>query len=297
MRLLLTGASGFIGKEILTKAGNTIQVVTLGRKQNASICCNLAFQVPNLPLIDMVIHAAGKAHIIPGNTIEKEDFYNVNVEGTQNLLKGLQHVTTLKTFIFLSSVSVYGLTEGTLVNEHSPLLATDSYGRSKIAAEKLIIDWCMAKGIDYYILRLPLVAGKNPPGNLGTMVKGLITGTYFSIGKAGAKKSIVLASDIATLILSIKGKSGIYNLTDGYHPSFRELEIYISSFYKKKKPFIISVILARCMAFIGDFLGSRSPINSLKLKKIQSTLTFDDSNARQLLQWNPTPVLKGWEPA
>lgn len=297
MKLLITGASGFIGKEIISKLCGKMEIITLGRKTNADLGCNLSTDIPVIPFVDIVIHAAGKAHTVPGNLIEKEDFFKVNVEGTQNLLKGLENNKTLKKFIFLSSVSVYGLTAGTLINEQAPLLATDSYGQSKIAAEQLIVNWCTAKNIDYYILRLPLVAGKNAPGNLGAMIKGITTGKYFSIGKARAKKSIVLASDIAALMVSISGKSGIYNLTDGYHPSFGELEIYIAQFFKKKIPFTISNNFAQALAFAGDFLGRRAPINSSKLKKITSTLTFDDSKARHLLQWKPTSVLKGWEPA
>lgn len=297
MKLLLTGASGFIGKEIMRKLIGTMEIVTLGRKTNAHICCNLGNDIPAIPFVDIVIHAAGKAHTVPGNQTEKEDFFKSNVEGTQNLLKGLENIKTLKKFIFLSSVSVYGLTAGTLINEQAPLLATDSYGRSKIVAEQLIENWCVAKNIDYYILRLPLVAGKNAPGNLGAMVKGITTGKYFSIGKARAKKSIVLAGDIGALLVSLNGKSGIYNLTDGQHPSFGELEIYIAQFFKKKIPFTISNNFAQALAFAGDFLGRRAPINSSKLRKITSTLTFDDSKATQFLQWKPTSVLKGWKPA
>ncbi|MBC7915293.1 MAG: hypothetical protein H7Y07_14350 [Pyrinomonadaceae bacterium] len=46
---------------------------------------------------------------------------------------------------------------------------------------------------------------------------------------------------------------------------------------------------------MGDILGKRAPINSVKLKKITSDLTFDDSKAREILGWNPTPVLKGFK--
>ena len=58
-----------------------------------------------------------------------------------------------------------------------------------------------------------------------------------------------------------------------------------------KKYFNLPVFAARFLGKIGDLLGNRAPINSLKVKKIISDLTFDDSNARRSLNWKPEPVL------
>ncbi|MEO7769067.1 MAG: NAD-dependent epimerase/dehydratase family protein, partial [Ferruginibacter sp.] len=259
------------------------------------VVCDLSRQVPVIPSIDMVVHAAGKAHVVPKNEEEKKDFSTVNVQGTRNLLTALEHIQSLKKFVFISSVSVYGLINGIDIREDAPLLAKDAYGLSKIEAEKLVANWCKERNIDYYILRLPLIAGKDAPGNLGAMVKGIHSGRYFSIGKATAKKSMVLASDLAKFIETIHGPSGLYNLTDGFHPSFNELEQTIAAFYKKKKPASLPMAAARLLGFAGDMLGEKFPVNSGKLKKITSTLTFDDSKARAFLQWHSNEVLKAWK--
>ncbi len=290
--ILITGATGFLGQVILNNL-NLLQVpsVSLGQSAENEIQCNLANEIPEIPEVDMVIHAAGKAHSIPKTDEEKADFFKVNVQGTENLLAGLDNNSSLKKFVFISSVAVYGITGGTEIDENNPLNATDAYGKSKIEAEQLIINWCKAKNIEYYILRLPLIAGANPPGNLGAMLKALKKGFYFSIGKADVKKSIVLASDVAALIPKLNGKSGIYNLTDGYHPTFDELEKELAKTLNIKNPLKIPQTMATLIAKIGDFMGSKSPINSQKLKKIQSTLTFSDKKAREELGWNPSPVL------
>ena len=222
---------------------------------------------------------------------EKADFFKVNVQGTENLLAGLENKSSLKKFIFISSVAVYGIMEGTEIDENSPLNATDAYGKSKIEAEQIIQHWCKAQNIEYYILRLPLIAGPKPSGNLGAMIKALKKGFYFSIGEADVKKSMVLANDVAELIPSLNGKAGIYNLTDGYHPTFDELEKGLAKALNIKNPLKIPQMVATLIAKIGDKLGSKSPINSQKLKKIQSTLTFSDKKARAELGWNPSPVL------
>ena len=295
MKILLTGASGFLGKTILTAFNKSTEIITLGRSRDAIINCDLSDQIPILPIVEIVIHAAGKAHVVPKNEEERMDFDKVNVQGTHNLLMALEKNLSLKKIVFISSVAVYGLIKGKDIKEDAPLNATDAYGNSKIAAEKLIVDWCVARDIDYYILRLPLIAGKNAPGNLGAMVKGIKSGKYFSIGKAIATKSIVLDKDIAEFVKTIKGPSGIYNLTDGYNPSFNELENKIAKFYNKRNPTSFPFFAIKLVAVAGDVIGSKFPLNSNKLNKITSTLTFNDSSARAALHWAPQEVLKGWE--
>ena len=176
-----------------------------------------------------------------------------------------------------------------------PLLAKDAYGKSKIEAEQIVKNWCNEHNIIYTILRLPLVVGDNPPGNLGSMIKGIQKGYYFNIAGGGAKKSMVLASDIASFILKAAEKGGTYNLTDGHHPSFNILSKHIAILMGKSfvpnLPKFFAIILAK----IGDLLGNKFPINSLKLTKITSTLTFDDSKARATFGWDPSPVVQGFK--
>ena len=126
------------------------------------------------------------------------------------------------------------------------------------------------------------------------MFKSLQKGYYFNIAKGKAKKSMVLASDVAKYILKAAKIGGIYNLTDGYHPSFYELSNHISIQLGKKAPKNLPYWFAKVLALVGDLLGKNAPINSVKLNKITSNLTFDDSKARDAFGWNPTPVLLGF---
>ncbi len=291
MKILLSGASGFLGKEMLSSWNDHHEVITLGRSSSLMITCDLSTTIPDLPPVDMVVHAAGKAHIVPKTDEEKNDFFNVNVLGTINLLEALKQNQLLKKFVYISSVSVYGLSHGNNINENAPLLARDPYGKSKIEAEKLISEWCIKRRVEYYILRLPLIAGKNPPGNLGAMIKGIKSRRYLSIGKATARKSVVWAEDVAKLIPSLSGHSGIFNLTDGYHPCFKEIENVIARAFHKKNPLAIHMFLANIIGLAGNLLGKKSPVNSDKIKKITASLTFDDTKARKLLYWQPTNVI------
>jgi len=103
---------------------------------------------------------------------------------------------------------------------------------------------------------------------------------------------MVLATDVGRFIALIGTTGGIYNLTDGIHPNFKELSTAISVNKNKKKPFNLPLSLAKILGYIGDLLGSRSPINSSKVNKITSTLTFDDSKATAMANWKPQSVLE-----
>jgi nucleoside-diphosphate-sugar epimerase len=283
MKILLTGATGFLGKIIFDNLILNNSVTTMCKKNYLHSSLFDKFEC--------VIHSAGKAHLIPKSKEEIESFFFVNVELTKRLLDWLQKDTLPKYFVYISSVSVYGLMNGTLINEKYPLLASDPYGRSKIEAELVVREWCEKYGVVCTILRLPLVVGNNPPGNLGSMLSGIKNGYYFNIDGGKSRKSMVLGSDIASQILKIAKIGGIYNLTDGIHPSFDEFSKHIAKQLGNTYIFNLPKCVALILAKIGDLWGENAPINTKKYNKIISNLTFDDSKARITFDWKPTSVL------
>jgi nucleoside-diphosphate-sugar epimerase len=294
MRILLTGANGFLGK-ILCNGLVQHELTTLGRS-DADVVANLATSIPVLnKQFDLVIHAAGLAHVVPRQLDEINLFHQVNVVGTEHLLQGLERSGIPGFFVFISSVSVYGLESGVNVTEDAPLLATDPYGKSKIAAEVLVKNWCDRHNVICTILRLPLIAGPHPPGNLGFMIKALKSRFYFDIGGGKSRKSIVLARDIALFIIPAAQKGGTYNLTDGEHPTFRMLSEHIANLLGKSYVPNMPYWMAFMIAKVGDWLGKKAPLNSVQLKKITATLTFSDEKARLSFGWNPTRILEGFK--
>jgi nucleoside-diphosphate-sugar epimerase len=290
MNILVTGGGGFLGKYIVSEISSSNNVCDISRSSKSKV--DLSKKIPYLEFkADAVIHVAGLAHSSPKNYKESELFHKINVIGTQNLLKGLEISGFPKSLVFISTVAVYGEIMGISINESAELKAKDPYGKSKIQAEKLISNWCKENNVVCTILRLPLVVGTNPPGNLGDMINGIKKGYYFNIAGGKAKKSMVLAEDVAKFILKASEVGGVYNLTDGYHPDFNQLSNSIAEQLGKNKPFNLPLPLSLLAAKFGDFIGSKAPINSDKLQKITSNLTFDDSKARAAFGWNPTPVL------
>ena len=294
--LLLTGASGFFGRNIKSYLSLHYRIRTLGRGDVNDLQVNLVNNVPELDKrFDLVLHCAGKAHCIPKTEAEKMEFFEVNVQGTKNLCYALEKSGLPSSFIFVSTVAVYGIEKGLCVSEEAHLLAKEPYGLSKIQAEQFVLNWCGKHNVICTILRLPLLIGPDAPGNLGKMIKGIERGYNFNISGLNAQKSMVLVSDVAQCILKVSEIGGIYNLTDGYHPTFNELMHTISLQLGKNFVPTLPLFFAKILAKIGDLIGDRFPLNSNKLAKIMAHLTFDDSKARKAFGWNPSPVLAGFK--
>jgi len=299
MRVLLTGASGFLGRSILEKLSSDNEVVTLGRCSTNDIQVSLTEPLLHMKAvdktIDRVIHAAGLAHINPKSRDEEKAFFDVNFLGTKNLCNWIDTWDIKpKIFVFISSVAVYGASGGLEIDEKHLLNGNTPYALSKIKAEEYVTNWGQKCGIEILVLRLPLIVGANAPGNLGKMVNGIGKGRYLSIGRGKARKSMVMADDVAQLICTEIKSFGIFNLTDGYHPTFSELETIITKQLKTKQPRSIPLWFAKIIGFVGNSL-TFLPINSEGINKITSDLTFSDTKARQELGWNPSSVIKNWK--
>ncbi len=296
IKLLFTGASGFLGQNVKPLLQEKYEVKTMGLTETDNFKTDLSKEIPEIPeSFDIVFHAAGKAHTVPNNDAEKKVFFDVNYQGTVNLCKALEQSTLPETFIFVSTVAVYGVEFGNNISESHPLKGETPYALSKIQAEQYLTEWCAKNNVKLGIIRPSLIAGPNAPGNLGAMVNGIKTGKYLSIGVGSARKSVLMVHDIATLIPLLVQNGGVYNVCDSTQPSFRELETIISKQLDKKMPLSIPFILAKVMALAGDLLGSKAPINSLKLKKITESLTFSNEKAKKELGWQPMNVLENYK--
>lgn len=296
MKLLFTGASGFLGQNVKPLLEKQYEVKTVGLTDTNNFKVDLSKDIPALiETFDIVFHAAGKAHNVPNSDEEKKVFFDVNYQGTVNLCKALEESTLPKAFIFVSTVAVYGVEFGDNISEDHLLKGKTPYALSKMQAEQFLTDWCAKNNVKLGIIRPSLIAGPNAPGNLGAMVNGIKTGKYLSIGGGTARKSVLMVEDIATLIPLLVEKGGIYNVCDDAQPSFRELETIIAKQLNKKLPNAIPFFVAKVMALVGDLLGSKAPINSLKLKKITESLTFSNEKAKKELGWKPINVLENYK--
>ena len=296
-KLLLTGGSGFLGRNIIPILNENYCVTTCGIVGSDDIYANLASEVPHLSQVyDIVLHACGKAHVTPKTEEEIKSFYDINYQGTVNLCRALERVGVPKALVFISTVAVYGLEKGNMIKEDAPRNGETPYAKSKIMAEDYLISWCKKHNVVLGILRPSLLAGPGAPGNLGAMVKGIKKGFYVNIDHGRIVKSILMAEDIANIVPFIVQKGGIYNVCDTNQPSFGQLSELIARNFGKKKPISIPYQLARFIGKIGDCFGSNFFFNSKTVCKMTESLTFSNEKARKELGWEPMDVLTNYKP-
>ncbi len=295
-KLLFTGGTGFLGRNIKPILDKQYEVTTIGIMDADLIKANFVTDIPELPeRYDVVLHAAGKAHIYPKTEAERQSFYDVNLTGTIHLCEALEKVGVPKAFVFISTMNVYGDAPGNMDTEDSrPLVGDSPYSDSKIKAEEYLTSWCKKNNVILGILRPSLLAGKGAPGNLGAMIKGIRTGAYLSIDGGKARKSVLMVDDIARLVPLIAEKGGVYNVCDDHNPSFGELEETIAKQLGKRKPISIPYWVAKCLAIFGDIF-SFFPINSQRLNKIVTSDVWSNEKAKRELGWQPLDVLDNYK--
>lgn len=295
-KLLFTGGTGFLGRNIKPILDRNYEVTTIGIMDADMIKANFVTDIPQLPeRYDIILHAAGKAHIYPKTEVERQAFYDVNLRGTIHLCDALEKVGLPKAFIFISTLNVYGDDPGNMNTEDDrPLVGSSPYADSKIKAEQYLTIWCKKNNVILTILRPALLVGKGAPGNLGAMINGIRTGAYLSIAGGKAKKSVLMVDDIAHLVPLVAEKGGVYNVCDDYNPSFGELEATIAKQLGKCKPISIPYWMAKCLALVGDVF-SFFPINSDRLKKIVTSDIWSNEKAKRELGWQPIDVLKNYK--
>jgi nucleoside-diphosphate-sugar epimerase len=255
----------------------------LGLNPNNNIVCDLAINVPNFSRgFDLVVHAAGD----PRN----EKAHAVNYHGTKNLCKGLE-ANPPKEFVFISSVQVYGKTQGENYDESTTIEPFTEYGKSKAMAEDFLKQWCSERGVKLSILRPPLIVGTRMKGTLRSMVNGIYRGYYFHFQGNDARRSVVHAVDVSHVVRLISPIGGTYNVTDGVHPSVYDLGEAFAYRIGNRRIYTIPMWMAKFAAKCGDILGyNNSPITTLKLSHLTNTLTFNSDVIEKVLDWKPNDV-------
>lgn len=224
--ILLTGATGFIGRSIL-EALKDVRVDTLSRSESATFRCDLTREVPVLSRrYDAVVHVAG--------TDEPALADALNNGGTERLLQALEALPP-RHFTLISSVHVYGCDPGEDVKEDCFLRPDTPYARSKIRAEKRVEQWCATHGVTLAILRPAITVGPGMHGQLAKMADAVARGVYFHIRGNKARRSLVMVDDVARAVCLTLGVSGVFNVTDGREHTVVEIANAIAANIKENK--------------------------------------------------------------
>lgn len=248
MRVLVTGATGFVGSEIVKKliaenfeavgtsktgSGNFFESVEIVK---ADITDEISLkEIFSNEKFDAVIHSAGLAHQF--GDIEREQFEKVNVSGTKNIAE-LAVRLKVKHFVLISSTAVYGFHKGD-IDEDTECQPDTDYAKSKLDAEKVCIEVCEKNDISLTVFRLAPVLGEKGIGNVPRLIGAIYKKRFVWVGDGRNKKSLIYVGDIAgacaKILQSKKDGIEIFNLAA---PSIemRELVEIISRSLKKKVP-------------------------------------------------------------
>ena len=272
MKILITGASGFIGSFIVEEAlkrgfetwaairkssskewlqDERIRFIELNLSSKAQLVEQLRGQD-----FDYVVHAAGVT-----KCLNKADFQRINTEGTKNLVDALLEVEMpLKRFVFVSSLSIFGA-----IKEQQPYEAiresdtpqpNTAYGRSKLAAEQYLEK---KKGLPYIILRPTGVYGPREKDYF-IMAKSIQQHSDFAVGYKRQDITFVYVKDVvqAVFLALEKGEDGRkFFLSDG--------EVYQSATFSNLihealgRPWWIRITapvwVLRIVTFFGEYIG------------------------------------------
>lgn len=306
--VLVTGGNGFIGRHLINElirinANITVLVRSIATvpKEWTGRVEIIEGDITNIKSIlnignnfDTVFHLAAYIHNIPKSSAEIEYVYEVNVEGTKNLLGSMSN--SIKQIVFFSSVSVYGKYAGNNVDECTEANPVTPYGQSKLEAESIIKRWGQEKHVNTIFLRLPLVYGYGNKGNFDKLIRAIKRNFFIIIGDGSNKRSMVYVGNVVDAALAVvhRGKAGcnVYIVTDGVDYSVKDMYKLIAKGLGKKQVLIhIPIGIAKIFAIIGD-IGSKMiksplPFDSDILRKLSSSLTFSSRRLREDIGFMP----------
>jgi len=309
MKVLVTGAAGFIGKalvERLVSEGHAVRALIRAEKRKEVLkTLTDDFFVGDVTKpetisgcadgVDVVIHIAGKL----GEFGAGEEVYeNIHVNGTRNIL--LEAVNAkVKHFIHTSSAGVLGPLSKCPADESFPYNPSNTYERTKCEAEKLVINSCREKGIRYTVLRPEFVYG---PGDLHVLglFKAIRDGKFFFIGSGKTYlHPTYIDSVVQSYILSLadSNESGVYLITGERAVSVRELAGIIANKFdvpppKLSIPFWFALLGARVLEFLSSIFGIKPPLSVSGVKFFCEDRSFDSALARKKLGFKPLVTLE-----
>lgn len=296
-RLLITGATGFVGKavcELTVRRGLAVKgSLRIRGEVPSSIGSFVVGEINDATdwdsaLLDVnaVVHLAARVHVMYDTLSDPlAAFRAVNVQGTLNLARQAA-VAGVKRFVFVSSVKVNG--EATLPGQ--PFTADDApapldaYGVSKMEAEQGLRQIALQTGMEVVIIRPPLVYGPGVKANFASMMRWLQRGVPLPLGAIHNQRSLVALDNLVDLIVTCLTHPAAANQTflvsDGEDVSTTELLRRMAR--AMGRPARLLPVPVSWLKLAAALVGKQDVA-----QRLCGNLQVDIEKTRRLLGWSP----------
>lgn len=285
MKVLISGASGFVGQNLLPfLSAHNFETTPLSRKQNQEHVNYETLSSNYLSNYYAFVHLAGKAHDLK-NASNDQEYFEVNTELTKRLFDKFID-SDCSVFVFLSSVkAVADTVSGVLTEDHIPNPKT-AYGKSKLEAEKYILSRNLPEHKRVYVLRPCMIHGPKNKGNLNLLYAIVSKGMPYPLAAFDNKRSFVHVDTLSRLILELINKrplSTVFNVSDDYPLSTTEV---VQCMYEVEgnKPKLIAVPkkIIKSLAKLGDVF--KLPLTSERLDKLTENYVVSNKKIKEALK-------------
>lgn len=296
-RLLVTGATGFVGRGLVARAvDKNMRVRGASRRILADADPRVDYcQVGELSAdtdwsaalrdIDVVVHCAARVHVMQERSeAPLADFRAANLQATLSLAR--QAVSAgVRRFVFISSIGVNGAqTFGQPFTEADPPAPHSPYSVSKHEAELALNLLGAQTGLEIVIIRPPLVYGPDAPGNFGKLLRAVALGRLLPLGAINNRRSFVGNDNLADFILACttdpNAAHQTFLISDDCDLSTTELLRTLA--LAAGVPSRLLSISPWILRMAGALFGKKDALVSLT-----GDLRVDISKARRLLGWTP----------
>lgn len=297
MKVLVTGASGFIGRSLIAYlAARGFEVVPIVRKPSG-IPGERVLDLENsdawrdaLEGCDSVVHLAGRAHVMRETATDPaKAFREANVDQTLAVAR-YAAAAGVPRFVFLSSVKVNGESTkpGQSFREDDTPAPQDDYARSKLAAELALLELSAQTGLEVVVIRPPLVYGPGVKGNFAQLIRWGTGRMPLPLGAIDNARSMIALDNLIPFIhlcadraASAKAANQVFFVSDGAALSTTQLLRNVASAFGRG-PWLVPVAPA-LMRLAARALGAGD-----MTEKLLGSLAVNDDKAKALLSYAPT---------
>lgn len=287
-KILITGATGFVGRYLVNDLSKTDEVIACVRKKSSllpssvqQIVGNNFFDIAIPKDTDVIVHLAGIAHN-KNNSVD--EFKIINVDGTLELAhKALQ--ANVKRFIFISSIGVNGnSTHGKAFTEQDTPNPINDYTISKYQAEVALEELFKDTKTDLVIIRPPLIYAHDAPGNFSKLLMLIKLGQFLPFGCTHNRRSFIsienLVSFITACIYHDTKINETFLIADDEVISTKQLIQCVSS--GMGKSMILLPVPTKLLSILADATGKVGIFEQL-----YGNLQIDNRKAKKFFNWHP----------